>query len=92
MGKKAILNDWAVEATRHFGGSAHHLDIAKWIWDNKRDELFNMGDLFYTWQYDLRWSGTNLRQAGVLKPASECASGTWILNSIVADKLYPREE
>jgi len=79
MGKKAILNDWAVQAIRHFGGTAHHLNVAKWIWANKRDELFEMGDLFYTWQYDLRWVGYELRRDGIILQNDDSPQGTWIL-------------
>ena len=79
MGKKAILNEWAIQAIRHFGGSAHHLDVAKWIWKNKRDDLVNLGDLFYTWQYDLRWVGTELRRDGKIFPAASSPQGTWVM-------------
>ena len=75
------LKGWIVSALQHYMGQAHHIDVAKWIWQNKRDELYEMGDMFYIWQYKIRWAATSLRQDKVLLPADECASGTWALRS-----------
>ena len=47
-------------------------------WGN---DLYEMGDMFYIWQYKIRWAATSLRQDKVLLPADECASGTWALRS-----------
>jgi hypothetical protein len=38
--------------------------IAKWIWEHHEAELRDSGDLFYTWQYDMRWAGTRLSNEG----------------------------
>jgi len=38
-----------------------------------------MGDLFYTWQYDMRWAATKLRRDGKLKAATRSPKGTWEL-------------
>ena len=91
MAGQAQLQRWAVRAVRELGGSAHHVEVAKWIWKNHRNDLHEAGDMFYTWQYTLRWAGTNLRQIGAFKPASECPQGTWRLTKL-ADELYPEEE
>ena len=53
--------------------------------------MHEAGDMFYTWQYTLRWAGTNLRQIGAFKPAGECPQGTWRLTKL-ADEIYPEEE
>lgn len=42
------------------------IDVAKHIWANHEDELKRSGDLFYSWQYDMRWAAQNLRGAGQL--------------------------
>ena len=80
VSSKASLIEWSVEALNHFGGRAHHLDIAKWIWSKKRDELFEMGDLFYSWQYELRWAGTEMRGKKIILSANDSPKGTWILS------------
>ena len=59
MATKAELTSWTIAALRALGGSAHLIDVAKWIWANHEDELRGSGDLFYTWQYDVRWAATN---------------------------------
>lgn len=77
MPTKDDLKDWVVAALRAQGGSAHLLDIAKWLWDNHEQELRASGNLFYTWQYDMRWAATRLRHEGVLEAAG--GDGTWSL-------------
>ena len=36
------------------------------------------GDIFYTWQYDIRWVGTELRKLGIMKKDSK--RGIWELS------------
>ena len=68
MANKSDLKIWVVEALKDHGGKAHIVSICKFIWDKYESELRRSGDLFYTWQYDMRWAGNRLRDAGVLKP------------------------
>ena len=79
MATKHDLIDWTIASIRERGGAAHHIQIAKDIWDAYEDELRRSGDLFYTWQYDLRWAGHALRQRGVLKADSQSRKGVWEL-------------
>jgi hypothetical protein len=58
---------WVVEALRAKGGRATVVDLAKHIWQTHQEELRRAGDLFYTWQYDIRWAATKLRHRGKLK-------------------------
>jgi len=77
---KHDLGDWIVEALRAKGGSAGLVQICRHVWEHHEDELRRSGDLFYTWQYDIRWAATNLRQAGVLKagePFPDRRLGAW---------------
>ena len=76
---KHDLGDWIVEALRAKGGSAGLVQICRHVWEHHEDELRRSGDLFYTWQYDIRWAATNLRQAGVLQAANLSPSGVWEL-------------
>jgi len=67
MANKHDLMDWCIEALQHLGGSAHHVDVAKQVWQMHEHDLRQSGDLFYTWQYDLRWAAQRLRDRGVLE-------------------------
>jgi len=50
-------------ALRELGGSAPLVAVAREIWDRYEPELRSSGDLFYTWQYDMRWAAQKLRDA-----------------------------
>jgi len=49
--------------------------IAKYIWDNHEADLRASGDLFYTWQYDMRWASNGLVKDGSLDKVSH--RGSW---------------
>lgn len=76
---KTVLATWVLDSLGSRGGEAHHIQIAKDIWDGHEDELRAAGELFYTWQYDLRWAGQRLRDAGTLLPDSQTRRGHWRL-------------
>ena len=80
MATKQSLKTWIVEALEEAGGTSHHVRIAEHIWCHHKDELEQSGDLFYTWQYDLRWAGQNLRKEGVLAKIDGQGDGTWSLS------------
>lgn len=79
MAKKNELKIWVVEALQKNGGSLQLIDICKYVWEKHEKELRDSGDLFYTWQYDIRWAATSLREDGVLSPADESPRGIWEL-------------
>ena len=79
MSNKTDLQTWIIEALQRNGGTAQLLDVAKDIWGHHEADLRERGDLFYTWQYDLRWAGLKLRKADVLLPASDEERGVWRL-------------
>ncbi|GAA4225794.1 hypothetical protein GGQ68_003201 [Sagittula marina] len=70
MAAKADLQEWVLEALRDSGGEAHLTTIAKHIWEKHEAELRASGDLFYTWQYDMRWQAQHLKKAGKLEKLS----------------------
>jgi hypothetical protein len=76
---KQHLGEWTIEALRAREGLARLVEICRNVWDNHEDELRRSGDLFYTWQYDIRWAATNLRHAGVMKAAALSPTGVWEL-------------
>lgn len=76
---KKELKDWIIEALKANNGRATLLEICKYVWANHEDDLKHSDDLFYTWQYDIRWAATSLREGGKLLPASKSPRGVWEL-------------
>ena len=54
MATRQDLMDWVVDALRDSGGEASIVEIARYIWNHREDELRGSGNLFFTWQYDMR--------------------------------------
>ena len=59
------------------GGSASIIEVCKFFWNNHEETLRNSCDLFYTWQYDIRWAATELRKTHRMKEARLSPSGVW---------------
>ena len=70
MATKADLQEWVLEALRALGGEGHLARVAEHIWLNHEKDLRASGDLFFTWQYDMRWAAQNLQNAGRLRKLS----------------------
>jgi hypothetical protein len=79
MADRGDLVDWVLDAVRRCGGEATVIQVARDIWANHANELHASGDLFYTWQYDMRWAAQKLRDAGQLRKAAEQPRGVWAL-------------
>ncbi|WP_109260445.1 hypothetical protein [Hyphobacterium indicum] len=77
MATKDDLKQWVAEALRDLGGSARLIDVAERIWMRHEGELKSSGDLFFRWQYDMRWAANELRRSGVMKPVDELPRGYW---------------
>lgn len=60
------LKRWVLDALVGMQSQATVPQIAKHIWDHHEAELRQSGDLFYTWQYAMRWAGQVLQQEGKL--------------------------
>ena len=73
------LMAWVVEALRARGGASNVVGVAQFIWDHHEAELRKSGDLFYTWQYDIRWAAKKLRDLGKLKPVADSKTLPWEL-------------
>lgn len=73
------LQDWVVQAIQANGGSAKIVLVAKHIWLHHAQDLQASGDLFYTWQYDMRWACTRLRDTNVVEEAEVSKRGEWRL-------------
>lgn len=79
MATKQDLDEWILDAIGSAGGAAQPIDVARHVWAEHESDLRDSGDLFYTWQYDLRWAAQRLRDAGHLKPKAGQRRGTWDL-------------
>lgn len=78
VASKVDLKRWILEAIELKGGSATVTEVAKDIWEHHEAELRASGDLFFTWQYDMRWAAQSLRGEGKLAPSPRGTRG-WSL-------------
>ncbi|PFG10682.1 hypothetical protein ATI45_3150 [Marinobacter sp. LV10MA510-1] len=79
MVSRLDLQSWVVEALRELGGSGSIVEVAKLLWRDHERELRASADLFYTWQYDMRWACTKLRQSKTVCAAESTPKGIWKL-------------
>tara|TARA_B100001179_G_C18249194_1_gene257551 strand:+ start:289 stop:531 length:243 start_codon:yes stop_codon:yes gene_type:complete len=79
MATKSDLMDWVLEALGNLGGHGSVVAVSREIWQVHESDLRHSGDLFFTWQYDVRWAAQKLRDSGRLKPAVKGASSGWAL-------------
>lgn len=70
---------WVLEALTERGGSGSVVQVSKIVWRRHELDLRNSGDLFYTWQYDIRWAAQKLRDTGRLKPVPPRSRAPWEL-------------
>jgi hypothetical protein len=76
---KEHLREWIVEALESLGGSAQLVDICREVWQRHEHDLRDSGNLFYTWQYDIRWAANQLRATGRIRAARASPRGVWEL-------------
>lgn len=74
------LPDILYISLENMGGSSTIIDVCKYVWENYKKEIQASGDLFYTWQYDIRWAATELRKTGRMKQAEISPRGIWEIN------------
>jgi hypothetical protein len=77
MTTRSDLKVWVKDALRRNGGELKLIDVAKDLWLHHESELRSAGDLFYSWQYDMRWACTALRSEGEVEAAEK--PGVWKL-------------
>jgi len=61
------------------GGSGNIVQLCRWVWEHQIQHLSKNDNLFYTWQYDIRWAATKLRRMGIIKDVQQSAMGVWEL-------------
>jgi hypothetical protein len=54
---------WVIEALQELGGSDKLINILKKVWEKHGEEITASGDMFYTWQYEIRWAGDTCSKA-----------------------------
>lgn len=79
MATKDDLAKWVVEALDANNGSAKIVDVCKYVREKHEDELRSAGNLFYMWQYDIRWAATRLRGEGKMRSETMSPKGVWEL-------------
>ena len=77
MNTRDVLKDWVKDALRRNSGELELIEVAKDIWTHHEKDLRSSGDLFFSWQYDMRWAATALRKAGEIEAATD--RGIWKL-------------
>ena len=79
MAHREDLRKWLTEALEANNGNASIVEVCKYVWQNYENELRRSGDLFYTWQYDIRWVANQLRKEGIMRAAKLSPKGIWEL-------------
>lgn len=79
MATKHDLQAWVQIALDRLGGRASLTEVAKEIWRSHEGDLRSSGDLFFTWQYDMRWAANRLRVKGIMRPVAVSPIGVWVL-------------
>jgi hypothetical protein len=74
---KDSLQSWVLEGLVAHGGRARLIEVAKHIWEHHEADLRAAGDLFYSWQYDIRWAATALRKRQQVVSATVSPHGIW---------------
>ncbi|SDY44385.1 hypothetical protein [Eubacterium barkeri] len=77
--ERADLSEILYNDLKKLGGCGSIVDVCKYMWKHHEKELRASGDLFYTWQYDIRWAATKLRKTKELKDAKDSPRGIWEL-------------
>lgn len=80
MAERNDLKVWVVEALRQLGGAGSIVQVCQRVWQMYEAELRASGDLFFTWQYDIRWAAQHLRNVGLLVPVDNSRTKDWTLS------------
>jgi len=68
--KREDLPDILYNIIKSFpNGSATMQQIFRRFWNLYKKKLNEADDIFYTWNYEIRWAATELRKQGRMKPA-----------------------
>lgn len=79
MKTRKDLCDWIVEALKDLNGKAPIIRVREHIWQHHQNDLIASGNLHFTWNDDIMWAATQLREKGILKKAKETSKKVWEL-------------
>ena len=79
MKTRKDLCPWIVEALKALDGSAQITKVREHIWEHHKEDLINSGNLHFTWNEDIYWAATQLREQGILKNAKATSKSIWEL-------------
>jgi len=79
MATKLDLVDWLIVALKANGGKGTIVQLCMYIWRQHEADLRSSGDLFYTWQYDVRWAANELRRGRKMRSVEVSPKGIWEL-------------
>jgi hypothetical protein len=79
MADKVDLKIWILDALAELGGSGSVVEVSEVVWRRHESDLRGSGQLFYTWQYDIRWAAKVLRDDGRLKSVAGSRTAPWEL-------------
>jgi hypothetical protein len=71
MAGNTLLEIWVVEALTALGGQGSVVQISRHIRQNPEPGLRAEGNLFYTWQYAMRWAAQRLQHEGKLSKSGK---------------------
>lgn len=75
--QRTDLPDILYDSIRNLGGKTTIVDVCKYVWSHYGSELENSGNLFFTWQYDIRWAATELRKTKRMLDKDISPKGIW---------------
>lgn len=81
MAERSDLKLWVVEALRQLGGAGSIVQVCQRVWLVHEADLRGSGDLFFTWQYDIRWAAQYLRNVGLLESVDNRRTKDWTLSA-----------
>jgi len=81
MGRADLLKPWVLEALKDLGGTGSVVSVSRVVWNRHEEDLRQFGDLFFTWQYDIRWAAQKLRDEGLLVKMDGLRNADWRLAS-----------
>ena len=79
MAGRKDLRNWLIEALKANNGRASIVEVCKYVWEKYENALRRSGNLFFTWQFDIRWVANRLRREGVMRPVQLSPRGIWEL-------------
>jgi len=80
------LKNIIVDILKQCGGKSPIIKVCKMVWENHENRLRGSGDMFFDWQYQIRWAATHLRKDGIMKKVNNSEKGIWELEDTPGHK------